>query len=165
MTGTAELKLTACHPVEVSLVNVAVARESPGGVERALVGSGVPGPLIEPDAGNEAVLRGREGAKRDRIRIGDKPGSAGSTPEERARAVCVHGELRRSGLDVARVVDRAHLDGAGPVPVSNTGVGVRLVPSAGWHAAPPSTDTSTPATRPPPASAAVPVTVTRAPAP
>ena len=82
--------------------------------------------------------------------------------EERARAVGVDGHLRRRRLDIRRIVDRPDLNRSGSRAVEHAGV-TEVRPPGRWVPdAPPSIDTSTPATRPP-ASVAVPDTVTRLP--
>ena len=71
----------------------------------------------------------------------------------------VTGDACARGAEVAAVVDGAHAQARGRGAVHVPGVRPARVPVAGCHVAPSSVDTSTPATTPPPVSAAVPLTV------
>src|SRR6478752_2843259 len=96
-------------------------------------------------------------------------GTAGTAPE---RQMLVHGhslatiEMATPAPAASRLplssIARLLIDAAPGTPGVQSKLH-RVVPVAAFHVAPPSTETSTPATTPPPWSAAVPVIVTRLP--
>ncbi len=139
------------------------------------MGARVGGGLVEADAGHRAGRFGGElHADLDRRRVSGvgRCGRGGRAPD-RAWAGDVHGRGGpgyEGGLQVGAVVDGARLDRRRGVPcwrsrrrTTSRSRSRRVVSVAGCQVEPPSVETSTPATTPPPVSVAVPVIVTALP--
>ena len=130
--------------------------------------AGIRRPFVEPDASDAAVHAGAElDARLDRA--SDRRLLGGGV---------VDGVQMLHGHVFARDVDARPGPGVSMLPLSSTArLLIRTVPAAGCvvmyvqfappvaacHVAPPSTETSTPATTPPPMSVAVPLTTTSSP--
>ena len=135
--------------------------------EVADVGPGVAGRLVEADPGDVAERVDLEldaDLGRRRVTGVRRLRDDGRSPD-RAGAAHGHRGAGRRRLDVAAVVDRPRPDRRGRAAVRDPGVapgdcgGVPIV-VAGCQVVPPSVETSTPATTPPPVSVAVPLIVT-----
>ena len=156
-SATGVPKFTCCQPEAVSLVNVAVASSVPLIVHRLpMCVPMLAGALVEAHAGDEAVdvaLNFTPSSTAVAVGHTQVGGNRRRLPQARARAAAGddrHGDAGAGALPGCRC-RRPRGCESSPAP-SAPGDQSKLqavVPCATCHVAPPSTDTSTPATTPP----------------